>query len=317
MTPARHGDRVPTVESAPVAAAPFVANAENAAAVLAASHGAPDLAAWNRALNRTHDMAGMRARAGRLVRTIERRRRALVAARVVRGTHARAVDLGCEDAWMTEAWAPRVSRLALVDVDPDVLARSSLARRRGVETHAADATDARALSRALGLRAWDVVVASALLEHVPDPDAALAAWTALLAPHGRLVLYVPADRPILAAKAVLRATRLGSLVRGLSLDPAPGHLHRFGRADLARLLARHGRVAEIAFDPAVLGYVAVVRESQEPVSVGRLASAGCGLRSASSFLLGVAPSRYASSSLLASRAPRSASGPRRIHRDRL
>ena len=42
----------------------------------------------------------------------------------------------------------------------------------------------------------------------------------VLRPRGRFVVYLPADGPILLAKAVLRTSRLGGLVRGLSLDPA-------------------------------------------------------------------------------------------------
>ena len=106
-----------------------------------------------------------------------------------------------------------------------------------------------------------MVVVSALLEHVPDPDRALAALMPAVAPGGRLVAYVPADGPILAAKRVLRATRLGRLVKGLPLDPAPGHLHRFDRRSFARLLGRHGAVTRICFDPAVLGYLGVVRRA--------------------------------------------------------
>jgi hypothetical protein len=73
------------------------------------------------------------------------------------------------------------------------------------------------------------------------------------------VAYVPADRPILAAKRVLRWSGVGRLVRGLSLDPAPGHVRTFGRRTFAGLLSRVGAIEELEFDPATLGYVAVVR----------------------------------------------------------
>jgi SAM-dependent methyltransferase len=110
----------------------------------------------------------------------------------------------------------------------------------------------------------DAVVLSAVLEHLARPRAALAAWAAALRPGGRIVVFVPADRPILLAKRVLRATRLGGLVRGLSLDPAPGHVRVFDRRSLARLLIPLGSVEGIRFDPAVLGYAAVVRVEQPP-----------------------------------------------------
>jgi len=215
-------------------------------------------AAWNADLNRTHAMAGLRARGGRLVRAIEERRRRLVAERVLRRHPRVVVDLGCEDGWMAEGYAAKVERLVLADLDPAVLAEAPLARRLGVECVTADALAPGALLERLGPGGADVIVLSALLEHLPVPGQALEALTPLLKAGGAFVIYVPADGPILLAKRVLKTTRLGGLVRGLSLEPAPGHLQRFDRATLARLLAPHGRLVELSFDPAVLGYVAVL-----------------------------------------------------------
>ncbi len=227
-----------------------------------------DLAAWNEELNRTHAMAGLRSRGGRLVRAIEERRRRLVAERVLRRRPRVVVDLGCEDGWVAEAYAQGVERLLLADLDPAMLAGSALARRSGVECLTADALAPAALFERLGPGGADVIVLSALLEHLPEPGRALAALAPLLRPGGAFVIYVPADGPILLAKRLLKTTRLGGLVRGLSLEPAPGHLQRFTRASLARLLAPHGRLLELAFDPAVLGYVAVL-ETHAPAALAR------------------------------------------------
>jgi SAM-dependent methyltransferase len=177
----------------------------------------------------------------------------------------RVLDVGCEDGWLAESYADGLERLVLADLDPEVLAGSALAGRPGVVTVVADALQPEAAARALGPRGADVIVVSALLEHLDRPRAALDALRPLLAPGGAFVVYVPADPPILLAKRVLRWTRLGGLVRGLSLDPAPGHVQTFTRATFARLLSGVGRVREIAFDPLALGYVAVV----VPTSGGR------------------------------------------------
>lgn len=218
-----------------------------------------DLPGWNRALNRTHAMAAMRARAGRLVGGIEARRRRLVADRVRRLQPRVVVDAGCEDGWIAEGYVDHVARLVLLDVDPGVLADARLAARPGVSTAVADVTDTNAVRAALAGTVADVVVLSALLEHLPHPADALAALRHVLRPGGRFVVYLPADGPILLAKAVLRTSRLGGLVRGLSLDPAPGHLHRFDRRGVKRLLTHAGVLEELTFDPVCLGYVAVVR----------------------------------------------------------
>ncbi len=132
------------------------------------------------------------------------------------------------------------------------------ARARGlprVRTLEADAAAAGALPRA----SVDVVVLSAVLEHVPRPAAVLEAWAPALRAGGRFVVFVPADRPILAAKRLLRATGLHRLARGVSLDPAPGHVRVFTRRSLVRLLKPFGVLEEVEFDPAVLGYAAILR----------------------------------------------------------
>lgn len=210
-------------------------------------------------------MAQLRARGGRIVRAIEHRRRRLVADRVLAGPHARALDVGCEDGWMTQAWAGACTSVVLVDVDPvplETAARALASTGASVRTVVADVTDTAAIAACLPAASLDVVVLSALLEHLPDPDLALAALGPVLAPGGRIVVFVPADGPILAAKRVLKTARLGRLVKGLPLEPAPGHLQRFDRQSLTRLLRRYGRVSEISFDPLVLGYVGVVRRRQ-------------------------------------------------------
>ena len=222
---------------------------------------APDLAAVA-AWNRTHDMAGLRARGGAVVRAIEARRRALVAARVQRARPRVVVDVGCEDGWIAEAYAACAEETVLVDLDPAVLAR---AERKGLPRVRCVVGDVRGPAP-LAAGSADVVVLSAVLEHVDRPGGALAAWAAVVRPGGRLVVYVPADRPILLAKRILARTGLHRLVRGVSLEPAPGHVVTFSRRSLARLLNLFGSVEEIAFDPLVLGYVATVRIPSTPTS---------------------------------------------------
>lgn len=228
---------------------------------MSAAAPAADFVARNRELNQTHAMAAMRARAGLVVNAIERRRRRLVADRVRRLAPDVVVDIGCEDGWIAAGYVDAVGRLLLADLDADVLAATDLAQHPKVGTVVADALAPEAIARALSGRAADVIVLSALLEHLPKPAAALRALRPLLAPRGRFVIYLPADGPILFAKSVLRRSRLGGLIRGLSLEPAPGHLHRFARRDVARLLDSFGALEELTFDPVCLGYLAVVRRT--------------------------------------------------------
>lgn len=207
------------------------------------------------ALNRTHDMAGFRARGGAVVRAVEARRRALVADRVRRLRPRVVVDVGAEDGWIAEAYAAHVGRTVLVDLDPAVLARAAA---RGLPRTTWVVGDARGPAP-LPDGCADVVVLSAVLEHVPVPAGVLAAWARVLVPGGHVVVFVPADGPILCAKRVLGATGLHRLVPGVSLAPAPGHVVTFDRTRLARLLIPFGAVEEIGFDPGVLGYTALLR----------------------------------------------------------
>lgn len=210
-------------------------------------------------VHREHSMAQLRARGGWAVHSIEERRRRWVARAVRRLAPECVVDLGCEDGWMAQAYVEHVGTVWLADRDPELLARSPLVAHPRVKTVVVDAEQPEPLRRALQGRAVDLLVLSALLEHLPQPRRALQGLLPMLAPGGRVLLYLPADRPILALKGILRVSRLGRLVRGLSLEPAPGHLHTFDRGAVARLLTGLGSVEEIAFDPLCLGYRAQLR----------------------------------------------------------
>jgi SAM-dependent methyltransferase len=197
------------------------------------------VAAWNRALNRRFAMENLRRHPNPLVRRIEARRRARIASLVPR--FDRAVDLGAEDGSLAAAWRDRGRFVLLLDLDVSML------RRAGESAIAADAT-------VLPLRSgsFDVVVCSALLEHVVDPDAAVAEIARVLRPGGRLVAYVPWDAAVVRLKRWVRRLRLplGPLHDG----PAPGHLRVLDRADLLRLLAPVVRRVRVRLDPLSLGY---------------------------------------------------------------
>lgn len=280
MTPRGDDPRVvertiPRFEQTGVAAAASDGSVRAAAAGAAdvARDVAPDAVAFQRAnaaLNDTHAMAEMRARAGRVVRTIEERRRRLVARAVRRALPSRAaapglvLDIGCEDGWIAEAYVDQVGHTVLCDLDARRLHASPLALRSDVTVLEDDALAPRTLRSFLGSRRADVILLSALLEHLPTPAHAIDQLDTLLAPGGALVVYLPADGPILALKQILKRTRLGGLIRGLPLEPAPGHLHVFDRRSTRVLLSRAGRLEHLHFDPVCLGYVGVVRKPHSP-----------------------------------------------------
>jgi len=204
------------------------------------------VAAWNRALNRRYGMGHLRAHPSAAVRWIEARRRRRIAAMVP--TFDRALDLGAEDGSLAAAWGGRGRSVFLLDLDPAML------RKAGRPSLAADAAT---LPIATG--SVDLVVASALLEHVVEPEAVVAECARVLRPGGRIVAYVPWDRAVVRAKRWAR--RLGFPLGRLHDGRAPGHLRTFDRARLRELFAGHARDLRISLDPLSFGYYVQCRIS--------------------------------------------------------
>ena len=203
------------------------------------------VAAWNRALNRRFGMQNLRAHPNRIVRWIEARRRRRVAAMVPAGFD-RAIDVGAEDGSLATLWRSKGRFTLLLDVDPGMLR---------------DAAGAGAVADAVALpladASVDVIVLSAVLEHLLEPERAVAESLRVLRPGGRLVIYVPWDRAAIALKRWAR--RIGVGLGKLSEGSAPGHLRTFDRRSLSRLLANAGPDVRTSFDPFSLGYYAEVR----------------------------------------------------------
>jgi len=202
------------------------------------------VAAWNRALNRRYAMENLRAHRSRFVRRIEARRRARVARLV--GSFDRALDLGAEDGSLAAAWRGGGRFTLLLDLDPAML------RRAGAPSVAADSC-----RLPLAPASFDVVVLSAILEHVVSPEAAVDEAARVLKPGGRIVAYVPWDAAVVRLKRWARRLRvpLGPLHDGL----APGHLRVFDRARLEALFGRVASRVSVRLDPLSLGYYVEAR----------------------------------------------------------
>lgn len=101
----------------------------------------------------------------------------------------RLVDLGCGTAELTVALAERLGAAAVLAVDRDD-AMLAEARTRAGGVVAVEAGDLAAFEQPGG---WDVVLANASLQWVPDHPAVLARWAASLRPGGQLAVQVPAN----------------------------------------------------------------------------------------------------------------------------
>ncbi|MGH9072945.1 MAG: class I SAM-dependent methyltransferase, partial [Acidimicrobiales bacterium] len=149
-----------------------------------------------------------------------RARRQRVAALVPRSTPGgRALDVGCGSGGTTRVLADAGYRVSAVEYQPNAV-RHAFARGLRVAR-----SDAEHLPFAA--TTFDVVLATDVLEHLPDDAGAVSEIARVLVPGGSLVLNVPAD------------PRLWS-----EHDIALGHVRRYGRDRLRSLLDRCGLVVD-------------------------------------------------------------------------
>ncbi len=117
---------------------------------------------------------------------------------------------------------------SIVGIDLDE-AGVELARAEGFDAYAADCRDPRAL-RALGLEAFDLIVAGEVIEHIDEPGAFLDGLHALATPEGRLCVTTP--------NAYSAVNTLAALV-GVEVIH-PDHIALYSWRTLTELLRRHG-----------------------------------------------------------------------------
>ena len=138
----------------------------------------------------------------------------------------RVLEVGSGTGVITRYLANR-ERVVATDIDPDYLAllRRTFAGNSNIEVRHFDLS--RLDCDGLAPGGFDTVVCSNVLEHIEDDATALCALRALLAPGGRIVLIVPALRPLYG-----------------SIDRAIGHYRRYVRDEIAQKLAAAGLSVE-------------------------------------------------------------------------
>ena len=154
---------------------------------------------------------------------------------LVVATGARAVhEVGCGEGHLLERFARAGLRIRGTDVCASTIAE---ARRRLAPLGLAYALDVRDLHDLQPSRdAAELVVACEVLEHVPDPERALARLAELARPH--LIVSVPRE-PLWRVLNVVRGHYLAAL------GNTPGHLQHFSTRRLVRLVGRFARVEEV------------------------------------------------------------------------
>jgi 2-polyprenyl-3-methyl-5-hydroxy-6-metoxy-1,4-benzoquinol methylase len=159
------------------------------------------------------------------------------------------LDVGCGEGVLTEQWAQRFERVVGIDLDHPAL-RAEWDRRRhpNLEFRAADAA-----SLPFAENEFDLVCGLEVLEHLPDPAAALAEM-ALVA--RRWLLVSTPQEPLWRILNVLRGAHWRSL------GNTPGHLNHWSRRGLRTFVAQYGRIAATRSPaPWTMALVDVTRES--------------------------------------------------------
>jgi 2-polyprenyl-3-methyl-5-hydroxy-6-metoxy-1,4-benzoquinol methylase len=143
------------------------------------------------------------------------------------------LDVGCGEGVLTERWAGRLGEKPVIGLDlPDPKLESEWAtrRRENLEFRTFDGGD---LPFADG--SFDLVAATEVLEHVPDPERTLAEMARVAARH--LLVSVPRE-PLWRALNVAR----GAYLR--ELGNTPGHVNHWSKRSFVQAAGHHGEVIE-------------------------------------------------------------------------
>lgn len=134
----------------------------------------------------------------------------------------RLLDLGCWAGFLLDE--ARGSGWETVGVEPSAFASDYARKRLGLDVRTGELFSAE-----LAPRSFDAAVLGDVIEHLPDPGAALERIAALSAPSAVLYLTLPDA-----------GSRVARLLGGRWWSVVPTHVQYFTRGSIATLLARHG-----------------------------------------------------------------------------
>ena len=143
------------------------------------------------------------------------------------------LDVGCGEGVLTERWAGRLGENPVVGLDlpdPKLEAEWAQRRRENLEFRTFDGGDLP-----FSERSFDLVAATEVLEHVPDPERTLAEMARVASRY--LLVSVPRE-PLWRALNLAR----GAYVR--DLGNTPGHVNHWSKRGFVAAAGRHGEVVE-------------------------------------------------------------------------
>jgi len=214
-----------------------------------------EFARWNEEMVRRYDIDRYYEKSHPLVRWIERRRLALLRELAAPVAGDRVLEVGVGGGHVLERFGG-FERVGL-DLSDTMLARART--RLGP-----DVPLLRASAEALpfGPAHFDVVLCTEVLEHTQRPELVIAELMRVAAPGARVVVSIPNERNIDAAKRVLRALPLVRRLLGTLADEGnEWHVHQFDRGMLQKTSAGAADVVKlrgVPFPLAPVRYVALL-----------------------------------------------------------
>lgn len=147
------------------------------------------------------------------------------------------LDCACNDGWMGVNLKGLVDYHGL-DLNPSCIERAKDRHIRRARFVAGDIHQAAELTQDFAPEGgYDYTVCFECIEHVPDPDATLAALVDVTRPGGRIFISTPAG-----------ATENGNLPKWWLVEPK-GHVRAYTPRTFAELLERHGTLEGMLLGP--------------------------------------------------------------------
>lgn len=217
-----------------------------------------DFVAWNETMAERYDIERYYERSHPVVRWLERLRLDAIVRLAAPRPGDRVLEVGCGAGHVLE----RFTGLARTGIDLSVGMLRRIRRRLGRDVELTRGTADR-LPFASG--AFDIVVCTEVLEHVPDPAAVVGELCRVAGPDGRVVVSIPNEANIDRAKRALRRVPvIRTLLRTLAAENNEWHIQQFDLKLLHEIIAgcaRIERLKSIPFAPVPLRYVALLRST--------------------------------------------------------
>ncbi len=190
--------------------------------------GGEEYSAWNERMVQRYDIDRYYEKSHPLVRWVEARRLAGLKKLAAVQPTDRVLEVGC-GAGHVLAQFPGADRTG-IDLSPTMVEKAK--RRLGPDVRVLQGS-AETLPFDDG--AFDVVLCTEVLEHVPDPRRVIAELVRVAGPNGRVVVSIPNEVIIDRVKRLLRRTPLvRSALRTLASEGNEWHLHHMDLGALDR-----------------------------------------------------------------------------------